>query len=857
MVAAGELVRVIVPILIGLPTVAVLIYLAIFSVDSITSGFHAQMSLSRASSLGSVVSGTDTFLLDHTSLQRRVSASISSGSLHDMMGLQTPDYNETLASNASAWFASMPRFIEYARNVGSDFLADPLLDALYVASPYHPVGGTDHLEVWKFHRELPPGLVGLMVRHAYMLNRSLDHRYEFQWPATDKPGGLTTEVGSYSVKEYAGPEKDWFLAASDVYPNRVFIGPRMPTYTWATKPAVEIAQAVADPQGRVLVSKLVIQVEDVQAWLARIVGDLSVHADIAILALPPASSGGTIADATLVASTTLLGQNLTVPDEGAAEHPFYRLRQVRDDPRVLEMACGPGGTADCSSVHSAERAAAAGTVWAGLIADEPVPGSTAWRAPVGESGGQWVVVFDVLGSSSLVHQEDRMQVANGLLGLAIVLAVVQIAGMVLFVVWTAFVLRSEATRSVLQDVLPPLLVTPLLEAREQWLAFLQKVRRRRALATHERRQLISPGMTPNTGRPAPLQFVVGRAAVGPANASADSLHSSSAMIWELRKLPPVVATEYDLGAVLFTDIRNFTAQSRALQSSLLVQMLNVMVVQFDVACDESHCTKIKTIGDAYMAVSNLPVQNAHFATNLICLATQCITSARSLDNVFWPGAFEIRVGMAAGPVVAGVIGVQRFAYDVWGTTVNKAARMESAAPPSCIRMDAIIAQEAAKDGFLALPSVSEQDDERRRLRSPQSGAMSPPMSAGVASFSHSFTAVTLPATEPDPSVVSTGSPEEPAAVLPTVMVAASGEKSSALADTSTLSGWQSVSAEPVVVKGFDRALQSVVLSHHRYKTATVEVDPAPKTPGVTSGPLKELSLSAHAKGIRSPTAAVK
>ena len=106
---------------------------------------------------------------------------------------------------------------------------------------------------------------------------------------------------------------------------------------------------------------------------------------------------------------------------------------------------------------------------------------------------------------------------------------------------------------------------------------------------------------------------------------------------------------------------------------------------FDEIIEKYGLEKIKTIGDAYMAVSGLPMTHHEHAQNAVraALDIQAFVRQRQATEA---GAFNIRIGLNSGPVVAGIVGVKKFAYDIWGDTVNTAARMESSSEPGKINL---------------------------------------------------------------------------------------------------------------------------------------------------------------------------
>ncbi len=149
---------------------------------------------------------------------------------------------------------------------------------------------------------------------------------------------------------------------------------------------------------------------------------------------------------------------------------------------------------------------------------------------------------------------------------------------------------------------------------------------------------------------------------------------------ELKETGEAVARDYDMVSILFTDFQGFTQASEKLSAADLVAELNACFKAFDGIVEKFGIEKIKTIGDAYMCAGGLPVpdKNAVKNTVLAGLAMQTFMSTRKdkRDAAGLP-AFEMRIGIHTGPVVAGIVGVKKFQYDVWGDTVNTASRMES------------------------------------------------------------------------------------------------------------------------------------------------------------------------------------
>ena len=138
-------------------------------------------------------------------------------------------------------------------------------------------------------------------------------------------------------------------------------------------------------------------------------------------------------------------------------------------------------------------------------------------------------------------------------------------------------------------------------------------------------------------------------------------------------------------SVLFADIVCFTEMSEKISSEKIVGFLNDMFSQFDDLTETYGVEKIKTIGDSYMVVSGMPVQKEDHALTLFNLAKEVIKiSAQFKDHNGNP--IKLRIGINSGPAISGVIGKSKFAFDVWGDTINTAARLESYGSPDCIHM---------------------------------------------------------------------------------------------------------------------------------------------------------------------------
>ena len=167
-----------------------------------------------------------------------------------------------------------------------------------------------------------------------------------------------------------------------------------------------------------------------------------------------------------------------------------------------------------------------------------------------------------------------------------------------------------------------------------------------------------------------------------------------------------VADRYEAASVLFVDIVNFTAFAEGTSADQVVILLSRVFATLDDLADRNGVEKIKTLGDGYLAVAGVPTPRAD---HVAAAARFALAVSPALHEAFeqdWP-ELRVRVGIASGALVAGVIGRRRFSYDVWGDTVNTASRMASIAEPGGVVVTAETAAGLAGDFRLEpMPDVS-------------------------------------------------------------------------------------------------------------------------------------------------------
>ena len=146
---------------------------------------------------------------------------------------------------------------------------------------------------------------------------------------------------------------------------------------------------------------------------------------------------------------------------------------------------------------------------------------------------------------------------------------------------------------------------------------------------------------------------------------------------ELRSKGLVSPKYFEDVTILFTDFVGFTLSTEKLAAEELVEMLHDYFTAFDRIAARYRVEKMKTIGDSYMCISGLPQRNPAHPVDMVMAAFEMLEAVREREHNAKHGGWKVRIGVHTGPVIAGVVGINKFAFDIWGDTVNFSSRMES------------------------------------------------------------------------------------------------------------------------------------------------------------------------------------
>ncbi|MEO6406780.1 MAG: adenylate/guanylate cyclase domain-containing protein, partial [Ferruginibacter sp.] len=170
---------------------------------------------------------------------------------------------------------------------------------------------------------------------------------------------------------------------------------------------------------------------------------------------------------------------------------------------------------------------------------------------------------------------------------------------------------------------------------------------------------------------------------------------------ELRIYGQATSRHYESVPVMFTDFMNFTTHADKISPQELVQELNASFIAFDNIIEKNGLEKIKTIGDAYMCAGGIPTEDKNCVYNIVKASLEIqefIVSNNQRLSEAGREPWDLRIGIHVGPVVAGVVGRKKYAYDIWGSTVNIASRMESNGAAGQVNISAAT-YEFVKDHF--------------------------------------------------------------------------------------------------------------------------------------------------------------
>jgi len=155
---------------------------------------------------------------------------------------------------------------------------------------------------------------------------------------------------------------------------------------------------------------------------------------------------------------------------------------------------------------------------------------------------------------------------------------------------------------------------------------------------------------------------------------------------ELRAKGLVSPKYFEDVTILFTDFVGFTLSTEKLAAEELVELLHDYFTAFDQIVARYRLEKMKTIGDSYMCISGLPLRNPAHPVDMVMAAFEMLEAVRERQRPDRLAQWKVRIGIHTGPVIAGVVGINKFAFDIWGDTVNYSSRMESSGEANRINL---------------------------------------------------------------------------------------------------------------------------------------------------------------------------
>jgi adenylate cyclase len=154
--------------------------------------------------------------------------------------------------------------------------------------------------------------------------------------------------------------------------------------------------------------------------------------------------------------------------------------------------------------------------------------------------------------------------------------------------------------------------------------------------------------------------------------------------------------------VCFVDIVQFTSAAAILPPEVLIDELNTLFTAFDRIAEANRCERMKTIGDAYLFVCGIPEANEHHTRDVAVAALEIVSYLQDRNRTGGQ-QWQVRIGLHSGPVVGGIVGSKKYLYDIFGDTVNIAARLEALSDPMCINVSAEVRRRLERDFLFSCP----------------------------------------------------------------------------------------------------------------------------------------------------------